>query len=115
MVDRLFGLFLDMVRETRELGENAVSVIDDGRVVLGVEALELGLIDAIGDEKDARAWLDAEKGVSKDLKTSDITPPPPIERQGLLGQALAFVLGRDVARAGEGMSGLLALWRPLAH
>ena len=114
MVDRLFALFLEMVREGRGLGADVVDVIDDGRVVIGAQALELGLIDALGDEASARTWLEDEKDVSKDLKTVDITPPPPIEPDGLLGKALGFLLGGAVAEAGGSMTGLLALWSPLA-
>ncbi len=117
MVDRLFGMFLDMVQARRELSADARREIADGRVVTGDRALELGLIDALGDEKTARDWLEAEKGVDADLPSDDITPPPRIERGGILGGAIALIFGAGPGGANvglSGLSGLLALWRPLA-
>ncbi|MGZ0188532.1 MAG: signal peptide peptidase SppA [Alphaproteobacteria bacterium] len=114
MVNRLFAMFLDMVKDRRDLSEEAITEISDGRVVTGQHALELGLIDALGDEVAARAWLSEKKGVSKDLPTDNITPEPPLERGGLLGRAMSAVLGDRQSGAELGLSGLLALWRPLA-
>lgn len=115
MVDRLFTMFLEMVRERRDLDPTALAVVRDGRVVTGQRALELGLIDALGGESDARAWLASEKDISEDLPERDVTPPPPIKRDGVLGRAMAFVLGERAAASGAlGLTGLLALWTPLA-
>jgi protease-4 len=114
MVNRLFTMFLDMVKNRRDLSEKAMTEISNGRVVTGQRALELGLIDALGDEAAARVWLSEKKGVSKDLPTDDITPEPPIERGGLLGRAMSMVFGDRQSSAELGLSGLLALWRPLA-
>jgi len=114
MVQRLFGMFIDMVRERRSLSPDVVTLISDGRVVIGAEAVQLGLIDALGEISTAREWLAAEHDVSGDLPEVDMTPPPPYERQGILGQVLALALGRQEAGAMLAPSGLLALWRPLA-
>ena len=40
----------------------------------GRQALGLGLIDAIGGEPEARAWLAAEKGISAGLPVEDVEP-----------------------------------------
>ncbi|MEQ9121204.1 MAG: signal peptide peptidase SppA [Alphaproteobacteria bacterium] len=114
MVDRLFGMFLDMVRERRGLDDAAAAKVADGRVVTGAEALDLGLIDALGDEAAARDWLAEARNVAADLPVEDVTPPPPLERKGMLGQALAYVLGDPAPGAELALSGLLALWSPLA-
>jgi len=114
MVNRLYTMFLDMVKDRRGLTVPAVIEISDGRVVTGQRALELGLIDVLGGEESARAWLADKKSISKDLPTDNITPEPPLERHGLMGRAMTAVLGDRQAGAEFGLSGLLALWHPLA-
>lgn len=114
MVDQLFDMFLKMAVDRRGLTDAAAAVISDGRVVTGERALELGLIDALGDGEQARAWLAAEKGVSEDIKVVDITPKRELDDRGVIGQALAFVLGDAPAAQKLKLSGLLALWSPLA-
>ena len=55
------------VAEGRGLEEQAVRLFADGRVLSGAQALELGLVDQLGDEDSARrlacelAELDVEK------------------------------------------------------
>lgn len=114
MVDRLFAMFLEMVVERRGLEAAQTDIVRDGRVVTGDRALELGLIDALGGDEDARAWLAAEKGVSDDLPEADITPEREFEGGGLYGRVLGFLFGAGGSAGNLGASGLLALWRPLA-
>ena len=63
--------FVDLVRERRNLGSAVIARISDGRVMSGQMALEAGLIDAIGGEADAVAWLESERGVEADLPVLD--------------------------------------------
>ena len=56
------------------LDDSAVRALADGRAYSGRQALKLGLIDAIGDERDARAWLQAEKGIDLDLTVRELKP-----------------------------------------
>jgi protease-4 len=58
-----------------------VRQLADGRPYTGQQALQLRLIDAIGSEADARAWL-ATKGVPTSL------PVERISTQGLVGRAV---------------------------
>jgi len=113
MVDRLFVMFLEMVETRRTLSPAAIDRVRDGRVVTGAEALEIGLIDALGDETDARAWLDENREIDADLPVVDITPKP-LERRDMLGKALSYVFGAPASPREFALSGLLALWRPLA-
>jgi len=43
--------------------------VADGRVFTGRQAIDLKLIDELGDEKTAVAWLVAQKNVTKDLRS----------------------------------------------
>jgi protease IV len=113
MVDELFVMFLGMVEQRRVLPPESVTLIRDGRVVTGASALKLGLIDALGAERDARAWLEVEKQVSEDLPSFDVTPKDEFEGKGWVSTALSRVFGTKKQSDGLLMSGLLALWRPL--
>jgi len=113
MVDELFVIFLGMVEQRRALPPESVTLIRDGRVVTGASALKLGLIDALGAERDARAWLEVEKQVSEDLPSFDVTPKDEFEGNGWVSTALSWVFGTKKQSDGLLMSGLLALWRPL--
>ncbi len=45
--------------------------VADGRVFTGHQAVDLKLIDQLGDERTAVAWLVAQKGVKADLPVRD--------------------------------------------
>ena len=53
---------------------DAVRALADGRAYTGRQALKLGLIDAIGGEQDARAWLETAKGVAEQLPVEESRP-----------------------------------------
>jgi protease-4 len=84
--------FVAMVAEGRRLPAERVREIADGRVFTGRQALELGLVDAIGGEREARRWLAAEKGIPEETPVRDIEVRSGPER--LLGWA-----GRAVTKA----------------
>jgi protease-4 len=67
LIDASYGQFVAAVAAGRGLQEEAVRAFADGRVFTGAQALDLGLVDALGDEESARrmaaelAGLDPEK------------------------------------------------------
>ena len=67
LVDDSYDWFVGLVAERRNLSETEARRLSDGSVYTGRRALELRLIDAVGSDPEARAWLAAEKGVSEDL------------------------------------------------
>jgi protease-4 len=69
----MYDQFVGMVATGRHMDPDAVRALADGRVYTGRQALKLGLIDAIGDEQDARTWLETAKGVSAKLPVTDIS------------------------------------------
>jgi protease-4 len=69
----MYDQFVGMVAAGRHMEPDAVRALADGRAYTGRQALKLGLIDAIGDEQDARIWLQTAKGVSPDLPVEDIS------------------------------------------
>ena len=76
IVDDMHALFTDMVAERRGLDAARARRLADGRVYSGRQALEHDLIDAIGGEAEARAWLVAERGLPEGLPVSDVDTEP---------------------------------------
>jgi protease-4 len=112
LVDDSFQWFVDIVAERRGLARPAALALADGRIVTGRVGLEAGLIDAIGGELEAIAWLEAERDVPVDLDVSTAWPEP--ERGfDLIG---TFLGGQARAALGlpEGpitLDGLVSLWQ----
>jgi len=67
LIDSSYNQFVEAVATGRGLNQETVRSFADGRVFSGAQALELGLVDVLGDEETARrlaselAGLDPEK------------------------------------------------------
>ena len=67
LIDVSYGQFVKTVAEGRGLDEETVRTFADGRIFTGEQAVELGVVDRLGTEEDARVWaaelagLDPEK------------------------------------------------------
>ena len=66
--------FVDLVAERRDMTKAEVHLLADGSVFSGNQALQNGLIDAIGGEDIALQWLQEEKGIGEDLKVVEYKP-----------------------------------------
>lgn len=53
LVDRVHQMFVEVIVKERGLPEERVKSIADGRIILGEEALKLGLVDELGSFDDA--------------------------------------------------------------
>jgi protease-4 len=73
IVQDMYDQFVGMVAAGRHMDPDAVRALADGRAYTGRQALKLGLVDAIGDEQDARQWLVTAKGVPRKLPVEDIS------------------------------------------
>ena len=71
-----FAWFKDLVKDRRQLSDEELARVDDGRVFTGRQGIPLKLADAIGGEREAIEWLQKEKGVAKDLPVRDWKPEP---------------------------------------
>jgi len=83
LIDASYGQFVTAVAEGRNLAEDNVRSFADGRVFTGAQALELGLVDALGDEEAARR-LAAELAGLDPERTMPITFGKPAKRFGRL-------------------------------
>lgn len=67
LIDNSYQQFVDTVAEARKLAIETVKSFADGRIFTGQQAVELGVVDRLGTEEDARRWtaelvgLDPEK------------------------------------------------------
>ncbi|MBC6496863.1 MAG: signal peptide peptidase SppA [Alphaproteobacteria bacterium GM7ARS4] len=68
---RLF--FFDLVRQHRQLDEDTLTSLKDGRILLGAQAIEKNLVDALGGEQDARTWLIDTHALDPLIHVHDIT------------------------------------------
>ena len=75
IVNDTYGWFKGLVKERRGYDDAELAIVTDGRIFTGQQALDLKLIDALGDENDAIAWLETAKAVPKDLPVRDWDKP----------------------------------------
>jgi protease IV len=96
LIDISYGQFVQTVAESRNLPPETVRTFADGRVFTGQQALELGLVDRLGTEEDARRWAAELAGLDPE-KTKCFTLE---ERKPLLSRLLSRESASDVAPAG---------------
>ena len=84
----------------------------DGRAYTGRQALQLGLIDAIGGEPEARAWLAKTKGVPPSLPVEDVTTESLAARtlSGSLWGLIFTGVWKTVISQGVMLDGAWAVW-----
>ncbi|WMT92031.1 signal peptide peptidase SppA [Pelagibacterium sp. H642] len=108
LVDSSFQYFIDLVAERRSMNSQQIQAIADGRILSGVMALEAGLIDETGGEREAIQWLAANHEIDPALPLIDVWPPP--SGPNWLDLIVARALG-DIGK-GLPLDGLVALWHP---
>lgn len=105
VIQDLHSQFVDMVAAGRHMEAARVRTYADGRVFTGRQALEAGLVDAIGGEREARAWLAAERQVPESLPIRDVQTRGTAERlvsqvtESMMKTLLSEWLGVDAPRA----------------
>ena len=127
LVKDSYAWFRGLVKERRGMDDALLEKVADGRVFTGRQAVDLKLIDQLGDEKTAVAWLVAQKGVKADLPVQDFKLSPRFGDLTFLRTAASVALdalglsavSRQIEQAGVaqaidrlGLDGMLALWHP---
>ena len=121
-----YAWFKGLVKERRQLDDAQLARVADGRVFTGRQAVPLKLIDGLGNEKTALAWLEKEKKVPADTPVRDYSLEPRFSELSFLHvaawtfQALGLsavaqrIEGWGAVQAIErlNLDGLLALWHP---
>jgi protease-4 len=82
LIDDSYGQFVSTVAAGRNLAVEKVKEFADGRIFTGQQALELGLVDRLGTEEDARQWAATLAGLDPDKAELDtIEDPKPLVRR----------------------------------
>jgi len=63
IIDETFEWFIRIVKVERNLNPSEIYTISDGRIFTGRQAIELNLVDEIGDKNDAKIWLVKNKEI----------------------------------------------------
>jgi len=122
-----YAWFKGLVKDRRHLSDAELAAVDDGRVFTGHQGLGLKLVDEIGDERAALAWLGKEKQVDTSLPVRDYQLRSRLSDLSFLHAAAVAALGAvgldalarrldvwDAIGAAErfNLDGLLAVWHP---
>jgi protease-4 len=127
IVSDSYAWFRNMVKARRHLDDATLDRVADGRVFTGRQGLGLKLVDEIGDEKAAIAWLAKEKNVDpntpvRDYRLRDRFGDLPFLHTAAIATLDAVGLGSFARRLEDwgavqaverlNLDGLLALWHP---
>jgi protease IV len=127
LVKDSYAWFKDLVKNRRQMDDATLQTVSDGRVFTGRQAIGLKLVDELGDEKTAVAWLLAQKKISSELPVRDYKLNPRFGDLTFLRTAAMALLNaaglnalaqaidpNGMLAAGDRLSldGMLALWQP---
>jgi protease-4 len=113
LVMDMYDQFVQMVAAGRHMDVDRVRQLADGRAYTGRQALQLGLIDAIGGEPEAREWLAKTHGVPRSLPVEDVTTRTLAERTiGATFGPLLQAFTKNVLFQGLSLDGAWAIWQP---
>jgi protease IV len=124
-----YAWFRGIVQNRRHIEGEALDRVADGRVFTGRQALDLKLIDEVGNEQTAINWLAKAKGIDANTKVRDYRLRSRLDQLSFLHLGAAAILdavglhafARQVEASGAleavervNLDGLLALWHPPA-
>jgi protease IV len=124
-----YDWFRDLVKNRRHLDEESLDRVADGRVFTGRQSVPLKLVDELGDEKTALAWLAKESNIDPTIPVRDYQLRDRFSDLPFLHTAAVALLDaaglRALAQRIEtssavqtidrlNLDGLLALWHPSA-
>ncbi len=128
IVSDSYDWFKGLVKDRRKMNDAQLAAVSDGRVFTGRQAVGLKLVDALGNEKAARAWLAQAKNIPVTTPVRDYALSPRFSEFSFLHLAAwgfdavgLSALSRAIEQAGGAeaierlnLDGLLALWHPPA-
>lgn len=123
VVNDTYDWFKALVTDRRGITGEQLATVSDGRVFSARQGLPLRLVDQLGSERDAIAWLEREKKVPGDLPVRDWKPRGSssfsLWSLAAFGARLAGFEAVASALRSESfgtakLDGLLAVWQPSA-
>jgi protease-4 len=121
-----YAWFKGLVKDRRHMDDAQLAAVDDGRVFTGRQGVGLKLVDSLGNENTALAWLEKEKNVPASTPVRDYALEPrfselsflhvaawTFEAVGLSAMAQRIeAWGAVQAVERLNLDGVLALWHP---
>ena len=112
-----YDWFVGLVAERRKLAPDVARNLGDGRAYTGRQALEVKLVDELGDERVARAWLASQRHISekdpmRDVDTSGKIPGIAGSQNRALAALALLVTGKVLDSKPLTLDGLVAIWHP---
>jgi len=121
-----YAWFKGLVKDRRQMDDAQLAAVADGRVFTGRQGVGLRLVDGLGNEKTALAWLEKEKKIPATTPVRDVKLEPRFSEFSFLHLAawsfeaagLSAIAQRIEAWGGVqaierlNLDGLLALWHP---
>lgn len=100
VLDDMHQQFVDIVADGRHMDHARAAALASGKIFTGREAVQLGLVDELGGQQAALAWLSEQCGVPAERKL--VTRP---KEGGWLPRSLKTMLGVDLSALGSLSSG----------
>ena len=108
VVADIYESFLRLLMERRSFDRETAVTLADGRVFTGSQAVQAGLVDAIGGEDEARVWLAKVHGVPETIPVTDVVSGS----EGGLFDVIDAALQRTLPARTLALDGLIAVWHP---
>jgi protease-4 len=102
--------FVQKIVTHRKMDEALVRKLADGRVYTGSQALKLNLIDGLGGQDEALAWLENTHKIPADLELHEIKEER--EFESLIEQLGSYANQKIFGRSEVQLDGLLSIWHP---
>ena len=109
LVDDMFQMFVAMVAERRNMAPAEAKALADGRVFTGRMAVKNGLVDEIGGEAEAIAWLAKERGIEAGLPVRELKVRREVEE--ILDYVGSWTRKTTLAERLT-LDGLVSVWHP---
>ncbi len=104
----MYDSFVAMVADRRKLERAQLAPLADGRIFTGRQALANGLIDAIGGETEARAWLAEARDIDARLPVREVEFG---DRRRPWFDPFATLFGKSQLSERLTLDGLISLWQ----
>jgi protease-4 len=127
LVKDSYAWFKDLVKTRRNMDDPTLEKVADGRVFTGRQAIGLKLVDELGDERAAIAWLTSAQKIDADTPVRNYRLAPRFSDMNFLRLAATVTLdavgleglAQRIGQSGAiqavdrlSLEGLLALWQP---
>ena len=108
IVQEISKNFINLVKKERKLNNNKTQLISDGRIFTGQSALQIGLIDSIGNIKEAKEYLKIERNIDMlPILNMEI-----IKKEKMIEKFLSLFTNKINASKLLNLKGLISKWIP---